>query len=116
MKKTIDNPQRRRTLFATIALIVTIPLGKFMSARRAEAAELPHLDEDDPTAKILNYHHDATEAPRVDKSGITPAQEQFCYNCRFIQSDSGEWRPCEIFPGKAVNANGWCSTWINQSG
>lgn len=115
MNKTIDNPQRRRALFATIAVIVTIPLGKFLPATRAEATELPHLTEDDATAKILNYHHDATKAPRIDEPGLTPAEEQFCNNCRFIQSDSGEWRPCQIFPGKAVNANGWCSSWISQS-
>lgn len=115
MNKTIDNPQRRRTLFTAVTLIVSATLGKFVPATRAEVTELPHLAEDDPTAKILNYHHDATKAPRDDKSGITPAQDQFCYNCRFIQSDSGEWRPCQIFPGKAVNANGWCSSWISQS-
>ena len=54
MNKIIDNPQRRRTLFATIAVIVTTSLGKFFPATRAEATELPHLTEDDSTAKILN--------------------------------------------------------------
>jgi hypothetical protein len=33
-----------------------------------------------------------------------------------VKSDSGEWRPCQIFPGKAVNANGWCSSWMHRAG
>lgn len=115
MSKMPENPQRRRALFTAIITIAGMPFAKGVFSTRAEAAELPHLNEDDSTAKILNYHHDATKAPRADKSGVRPAQEQFCHNCRFIQSDSGEWRPCQLFPGKAVNANGWCASWIDQS-
>ncbi|MBT8100786.1 MAG: high-potential iron-sulfur protein, partial [Gammaproteobacteria bacterium] len=41
-----------------------------------------------------------------------PAAEQTCANCALIQGNDGdEWRPCQIFPGKVVNANGWCSVW-----
>ncbi len=108
-EKTIDT-LRRRTLLGVVAVVASVPLAKFPLAARAQAAELPHLAEDDPTAKALNYRNDATAAPRVDKPGV-PAQEQFCNNCNFIQADSGDWRPCQIFPGKAVNANGWCASW-----
>ncbi|MEF1220553.1 high-potential iron-sulfur protein [Photobacterium damselae] len=35
-----------------------------------------------------------------------------CANCALIQGKDGdEWRPCAIFPGKLVNANGWCSAY-----
>jgi hypothetical protein len=44
-----------------------------------------------------------------------PAKDQFCHNCRFVQTNSGDWRPCQIFPGKVVNANGWCSSWMQRS-
>jgi hypothetical protein len=116
MHKNIANPQRRRALFTMVAAIACTPLIKLIPGNQAIAAELlPHLAEDDPTAKALNYHHDATAAPRVDKSGVA-AKDQFCHNCALIQSDSGDWRPCQIFPGKAVNANGWCSSWTKQPG
>jgi len=108
------DPVRRRTLLGALAAVASVPLANLVMSARLEAEELPHLSKDDPTAKALNYHNDASAAPRVDKPG-TPAAEQFCHNCRFIQSDSGDWRPCQIFPGKAVNANGWCSSWTKQT-
>jgi hypothetical protein len=104
------DPARRRALSGALAAVASAPLANLVMSARLEAGELPHLTPEDPTAKALNYHNDASAAPRTDKSG-TPAAEQFCHNCRFIQSDSGDWRPCQIFPGKAVNANGWCSSW-----
>ncbi len=53
-------------------------------------------------------------APRTERAG-TPPGEQFCHNCRFIQTESGEWRPCQIFPGKAVHETGWCASWTAKS-
>ena len=115
MSKITVDIRRRRALLGGVAVIASVPLAKVMLGARAEAAELPHLTEDDPTAKALNYHHDASAAPRADKAGVA-AKDQFCHNCNFIQASSGEWRPCQLFPGKAVNANGWCSSWMKQTG
>jgi hypothetical protein len=29
-----------------------------------------------------------------------------------LQGKEGdEWRPCNLFPGKLVNAHGWCKVW-----
>ena len=106
LRRSLD-PGRRLVLGATIAIAAS-PLLRAVPAARADTP--PQLSEDDPAAKALKYHHDATAAPRTDKPD-TPAAQQFCHNCRFIQSGSGEWRPCQIFPGKAVNANGWCTSW-----
>lgn len=61
----------------------------------------------------MKYHHDAIAASRTDQYGVAAA-DQFCHSCKFIQSDTGAWRPCQIFPGKAVNADGWCSSWVQQ--
>lgn len=114
MEKSAMNP-RRRVLIGSLATLASVPLLNLILPRQSEAGELPHLSLDDPTAKALHYHPDATQAERTDKSG-TPANKQFCHNCRFVQSDSGQWRPCQIFPGKAVNADGWCSSWTPREG
>lgn len=103
--------QRRRILVAAVAAAAAAPFASGLLARPAAASDLPHLSEDDPTASALKYHHDAREAPRTDKSGVT-AGDQYCHNCKFIQADSGQWRGCQIFPGKAVNADGWCTSWV----
>lgn len=113
MQSNPVNPARRRVLALAVATAVAAPFA-VLPSRRARAADLPHLAEDDPTAKALKYHHDATAAPRVDKSG-TPAAEQFCHNCQFAKGNGGQWIPCQIFPGKAVNAEGWCTSWMPQA-
>ena len=110
MDKSTMNPRRRRALVTLVTGLAAIPLLNLVLPRRLQAEELPHLSEDDPAAEALQYVHDASQANRTDKGG-TPAKDQFCHNCRFIQSDSGQWRPCQLFPGKAVNADGWCVSW-----
>ena len=113
MKKTPVG-SRRRALLRAAAVLAGVTLARMWWPARVEAAS-PHLAENDPTAKALNYRHDAKAAPRVDKQGVA-AKDQFCHNCNLIQAKSGEWRPCQIFPGKAVNANGWCSSWTKKAG
>ncbi len=72
--------------------------------QEARADDVPHLSEDDPTAQGLKY---------VNKS---TTDGQTCANCALVQgADGDEWRPCQIFPGKAVNAAGWCSVWAPKA-
>ena len=116
MTEEIKSRQRRRLLLITATAISTVPLASMVirSKNAMAADDLPHVTEDDPTAAALQYHQDASKAPRADKPGIA-AGEQYCKNCQLIQADSGTWRPCQLFPGKAVNENGWCLSWIQQA-
>jgi len=104
-----DKNFSRRTLIRTLA--VAIPAGTV--ALQTQAADLPRLDPDDPVAKALLYVHDAAD---VDTSNPLAARfevGQTCENCAQIQGNDGdEWRPCGIFPGKAVATQGWCSVWV----
>jgi len=35
----------------------------------------------------------------------------------YVQGADGEQhRPCNIFPNKLVNADGWCSAWVKKPG
>ena len=78
--------------------------------RRAFAQDLPHLAEDDAMAGAMKYTHDASTVDPASRAN--PAADQNCANCALIQGNEGdEWRPCQIFPGKAVSAKGWCSVW-----
>jgi hypothetical protein len=83
-------------------------------SREAVAQDLPHLTEDDAMAGAMKYTHDAST---VDAGSRTnPAAEQNCANCALVQGNDGdEWRPCQIFPGKAVSAKGWCSVWAPKA-
>ena len=84
------------------------------AGREAVAQDMPKVSEDDPMAKGMRYTHDAST---VDPSTrANPAPEQNCANCALVQGNDGDaWRPCQIFPGKLVNANGWCSVWAPKA-
>lgn len=70
-------------------------------ALRASAQE--KLDAADATAVALKYTH---------KSEVKGAK---CDNCMYVQGEAGQkWRPCAIFPGKTVAAEGWCSAWMKK--
>lgn len=79
----------------------------------ANAQDLVQISEDDPVAQSLKYTHDASTVDPATRPN--PAQNQVCDNCALIQGEEGEWRPCQIFPGKLVNENGWCSVWAPKA-
>lgn len=80
------------------------------AGREARADDLPHISEDDPMAQAMKYTHDASTVDPATRNN--PAANQTCDNCALVQGADGDaWRPCQIFPGKAVAAGGWCSVW-----
>lgn len=82
--------------------------------REAVAQDLPKLEESDPMAQSLKYTHDASTVDPASRPN--PAEDQTCANCALLQGEEGsEWRPCQIFPGKLVNVNGWCSVWAPKA-
>jgi hypothetical protein len=77
-------------------------------AAAPDAAGLVQLAEDEPAAVALGYRHDAAQ---VD-AGKYPrwAAGQQCSNCIQYRGEAGEsWGGCGLFPGKRVNAGGWCN-------
>ncbi|MCU7553481.1 high-potential iron-sulfur protein [Alteromonas sp. ASW11-19] len=92
---------RRHFLKLASTSVIGLTLGG--TALRANAQE--QLQADDPTAKALNYTPSST------------TEGSNCANCMYIQGSDGEQhRPCAIFPGKLVNAEGWCSAWVKKPG
>lgn len=78
------------------------------------ATDLPQLSEDDPMAKSMKYTHDASTVDPASRTN--PAEVQTCANCALVTgNESGPWVPCQIFPGKVVNANGWCTVWAPKA-
>ena len=80
----------------------------------AQAQDVPKLTEDDPMAMALKYTHDASTVDPATRA--QPAEDQTCANCAQLTGNEGdEWRPCNIFVGKVVNVNGWCSVWVPKA-
>jgi High potential iron-sulfur protein len=96
---------------------VVLLLGAAAAARPGQsvhAADLPHLDPGDPTAKALGY---TDSAKAVDpKAFPTFKPGSACSNCMQFQGAAGQaYGPCTIFAGKAVNANGWCQVYVKKA-
>ena len=76
--------------------------------RSVAAAAAPLLDAGSPEAKAVKYVEDAARA-----SGAAAGSR--CANCALYQGPDGSIQgPCQLFPGKAVKAAGWCSSWAPQ--
>jgi anaerobic selenocysteine-containing dehydrogenase len=96
-RTTMANLDRRNFLKLSASTLVGMTLGG--TALHALAQE--HVKTDDPLAVAMRY---------VEKSTVEGAN---CANC--IQGKDGDaYRACNIFPGKLVNAEGWCAAWAKK--
>lgn len=101
------------------AAAVAVPAGAVLvdTVRNTAAAQaLPRLAVDDPAAKALLYVEDTTKVDKKNPAAARHTNDQKCSNCAQIQGKDGDaWRPCAIFPGKSVAADGWCSVWAKKA-
>jgi len=106
---------RRRATQILLATTTLMPLAALLRSGAVYAQDLPAVAADDPTATALKYVEDATKAERADKMDVA-GKDQHCANCQFVQGKDGDARrPCALFPGKSVAANGWCMSWTKKA-
>lgn len=79
----------------------------------SRAAAPVNLTESDPTAQALGYHENAAKVDVKAFPTYKPAQK--CSTCIQLQAGTGDHRPCNLFPGKLVNVNGWCKVWVQKT-
>ena len=95
---------RRQAIKIVSGVTAIVPLS-MLTGRHAFAAELTPVDPADPQAKALEYAHASTK------------KDQFCDNCQLYKGEAdAEWGSCPLFPGKGVNAKGWCKSWVKKAG
>ena len=119
--RTIRKKESEETPLSKIARRKFIQLSAVAAAgvlvqpgREALAEDMPKLSQDDAMAKGMKYTHDASTVDSASRANS--AADQNCANCALIQGNEGdEWRPCQIFPGKLVNAKGWCQVWAPKA-
>lgn len=102
---------------ATRRDVLAVALGAliFSPQRSGGQPAAERVAEDDKLAKTLGYRHDAASVDTTIWTKRAGAQgaAQLCSNCRYLSGDpGGEWRPCALFAGRLVNANGWCNSWL----
>ena len=112
MSKPVSNENRRQVPKFAIVGAVAAPLAARLVAQPAFAADLPPLELDNPTAKALGYVEDHTKTDVKKHPNYKPDQD--CLNCKFY--GGGEPRgSCTLFPGKSVNAKGWCASHLMKA-
>ena len=96
----------RRRFVATAGAATAAATSGFIVAP-ALGASAPRVSEADPTAKALNYVHDARNADAAKRFS-----DRYCFNCALYSGTSDdEYAKCSVFPGKLVAGKGWCSVW-----
>jgi hypothetical protein len=109
-----DSRLDRRTLLKN-ALVGLAALPAAGLVRESQAAELPHVDEKEPLANAMGYVHDAKKVDPNKVPQYKPGSK--CSNCLQLTGKEGdEWRPCNLFAGKTVHADGWCKAWTLKPG
>jgi hypothetical protein len=105
--RTVTRRSLVQTLSMAAAAAAVLPL------RRSQAAEPPHLDPKDPAAATVGYVENASQVdPKKYPAYIKGST---CENCLLLQGATGShYRPCNLFPGKAVSVSGWCSSWAAE--
>lgn len=104
--REMDNARRRFFGIASGAIGAAVVAGSM--SRVARADDLPHLDPADSTAQALKYTEDATKAGPPHQDG------QACATCNFFGGGTG-YASCQLFPGKSVNAKGWCAGYAKKA-
>jgi hypothetical protein len=101
---------RRSVLKGALLGVAAAPAAAWLG--RVEAAPVK-LDLNDPQAKALGYVEDATTVDAKANPNYKAGQD--CANCLQAQGKPGDaMLPCNIFPGKLVNAKGWCKVWVKR--
>jgi hypothetical protein len=86
-----------------------------MVGHPAQAAALPALDPNDPTAKALGFVTDASKVSAAANPTYKPTQK--CGNCAQFQGKAGDASGgCNIFAGHSVPQGGWCKVWAQKPG
>ena len=112
MGEDLRPTRSRRSLLLAAA---SASVGILFDCRLARANQTPgpYLDGTDPRAQALHYVQDANTVDPKTNRLFKPGSS--CSNCLQSHGKAGEaWRPCSIFPGKLVSANGWCQAWMRN--
>ncbi|HUI59663.1 MAG TPA: high-potential iron-sulfur protein [Steroidobacteraceae bacterium] len=114
----MDQFSRRGLLAAVLGAGALWTVGSLASRNAARAADAQSgsgapakVDEKDSMAVALGY---VSDAKRVDaKANPAFKAGSSCSSCSWYQGKPGDAAggPCTFFPGKRVDASGWCRMW-----
>ena len=107
---TDKNGISRRLLLQTVVVAPVAMTGCATTVTEEEGP--PLVQAADPVARSLAYFPDTQDVPADNPQAATHDVNQKCANCVHSRGSAGPGRiVCPTFPGRVVNADGWCSLW-----
>lgn len=96
-------------------MMTIVPAAAALSVVSTSArADATKLDEKDPQAMGLGYHHDASKVDAKKYPAFKAGSA--CANCNFFQGKPKDaWGACPLFGGKLVDAKGWCTAYAKKA-
>ena len=105
----------RRRLLQTVVVAPVVMTGCATTVTEEATVteeEVPLLRATDPVARSLAYFPNTRDVPADNPLAATHDVNQKCANCVHGRGSAGPGRiQCPTFPGRTVNADGWCSLW-----
>ncbi len=102
------SPETRRQFLKT-AVVAGAAVITGGVVRQLFAAE-PQLTDADSTAKAMDYVEDGTTSKNaLYKPGSV------CANCQLYTGGATGYGNCQLFPGRLVNAKGWCTSYTRKA-
>jgi len=98
---------RRKFIQLSVASVAVLASAKTVLAQ-------PVLSETDPQAQALGYVSDFNKVDKAKFPKYQPGQE--CDNCQLYTAKDETSGTCSAFPGKLVQAKGWCNLWVKKVG
>lgn len=106
---TIESKLTRRTLIKAAAWLTPVALTGCTTPQRDDDLM---LRADDPVARSLLYYPKSSDVPSDHPLAAKHQPSQTCATCIHVRGEPGESaRKCPAYPGRLVNADGWCSVW-----
>lgn len=111
--KTNKKVNRRELLTAVIVSPAVVALSGCATTEQAQTqGQLPTVRAEDPVARAVLYYPNSKDVPADHPLAVTHKPEQSCETCVHVRGKPGDDpRRCPMFPGRLINANGWCSLW-----
>lgn len=73
------------------------------------------VHSDDPVARAVLYYPNSNNVPTNHPLAATHQPSQTCATCVHVRGKAGDNpRKCPTFPGRLINAEGWCSLWAKS--
>jgi len=106
---SMDSKLTRRSLLQAAAVIAPVAI---TGCATSQPSRNTLVQADDPVARALLYYPNSKDVPANHPLAATHNPEQSCATCIHLRNAVGDYgRRCPTFPGRLVNAEGWCSLW-----